>query len=563
MARLGRLLALLALGAPHVCRAARVELNWDVGYLTANRDGYIERRAIGVNGQLPIPPVYVTHGDTLVLNVHNSLDVATAIHAHGLFQNGTSYYDGAGMVTQCGIPPGANFTYELAATQVGTFWIHGHYKHQNTDGLRTPLVIRAKPSAPAEYDDDILLSLEDWYPTESQVKLAEVLAPNAPFPPAATFPYALINGYNGNDTKPIRVEPGRRYRIRLVSMAATEWFKFRIPGHKLDVIEADGIRSKPHPVDGLDIGPGQRYSAIVTAHDSAEFNFMYNITLYANFVPLIQGLNPRYYSGLLEYRPGAPVKHLPPVADSEVDWLNDVDLQPADLEPALPVDRHIELTSREITTTDRRSLRVLDKYTYTEPMVPSLATALTTGKYAASPQTYGPQAEAHILRHLEVVEVRLNNPMGFVHAFHLHGHVFQIIEYGPVDRSTIVLSPLANRTADDVVLPPLQPFHGAPMRRDTLVVPPFHYIKLRFRADNPGVWMFHCHMDTHFAAGLAVTFVEAPDVLQRRQKLPLAIRKMCKAQGIPASGNAVGRHGFDLTGLPPPPQELRTETASS
>ncbi|KAJ2784418.1 ferroxidase fet3 [Coemansia javaensis] len=543
--------------APAVCRAERVELEWDIGYVQVNRDGYNSRRAIGVNGALPIPPVYVTHGDVLAIKVHNSLDVPTAIHAHGLFQNGTSYYDGAGMVTQCGIPPGANFTYELAANQVGTFWIHGHYRHQNSDGLRTPLVIRPPPSSgPADYDEDILLSLEDWYVQESQDKIAEVTAPNAPFPPKATFPYALINGYNGNDTKPIRFTPGRRYRFRLISMSITEWFKFRIPGHVLEVIETDGIRSRPHAVEGIDIGPGQRYSAIVRAHDTDAFNYMYNVTLYANFVPTARGMNPRYYQGLIEYRAGAPVKQVAAAAsDDEVRWLDDVELQPADPQPALPVDRAIELTSRELITTDSRSLRTLNKYTYDEPQVPTLVTALTTGGMASDPQVYGPQAEAHVLRHLEGVEVRLNNPMGFVHAFHLHGHAFQIIEYGPVDRSTIAITASGNRTANDVALPPLRRFRGAPMMRDTLVVAPYEYVKLRFRADNPGVWMFHCHMDTHFAAGLAITFVEAPDVLQQRQALPAALADMCARQGIPASGNAVGKAGLDLDGLRPVPQE--------
>ncbi|KAJ1719225.1 ferroxidase fet3, partial [Coemansia biformis] len=403
---------------------------------------------------------------------------------------------------------------------------------------------------------DILLSLEDWYVTESHDKIAEVTAPNAPFPPKPNFPFALINGYNGNDTKPIKFVPGKRYRFRLVSMSITEWFKFRIPGHKLDIIETDGIRSKPHAVDGLDIGPGQRYSVIVTAHDSAKFNFVYNVTLYANFVPLIKGLNPRYYYGLIEYRKGAEVKRLPPVDDSELKWADDIELQPIDGQPALPVDRQIELTSRELVTTDHRQLRTLNTYTYAEPQVPSLFSAFSTGSQSANPGIYGPQTEAHVLQHMEVVEIKLNNPMGFVHSFHLHGHVFQVVEYGPVDRSSIVLSQSTNKTANDIVLPPLRKSIGAPMRRDTLVISPYQYVRLRFRADNPGVWMFHCHMDTHFAAGLAITFVEAPEILQQRQSLPAALQKMCTIQGIPASGNAVGKQGLDLSGLPPVPQPL-------
>ncbi|KAJ2316938.1 hypothetical protein GGI00_006892, partial [Coemansia sp. RSA 2681] len=61
---------------------------------------------IGANGKLPIPPVTMTAGDTLALTVHNSLNVTTSIHTHGIFQNGTNFMDGPASVTQCGIPPG-------------------------------------------------------------------------------------------------------------------------------------------------------------------------------------------------------------------------------------------------------------------------------------------------------------------------------------------------------------------------------------------------------------------------------------------------------------------------
>lgn len=47
-----------------------------------------------------IPAVEVTLGDVLVMNVHNSLNEPTALHAHGQFQNGTNWMDGPVMVTQ-------------------------------------------------------------------------------------------------------------------------------------------------------------------------------------------------------------------------------------------------------------------------------------------------------------------------------------------------------------------------------------------------------------------------------------------------------------------------------
>ncbi|KAJ2586534.1 ferroxidase fet3, partial [Coemansia sp. RSA 1722] len=78
-------------------QAKRVEVDWNIEYLQVNRDEYYTRKAVGVNGQLPVPPVYMTAGDTLVLNVCNSLDEPTAVHAHGIFHRGENYNDGAGM----------------------------------------------------------------------------------------------------------------------------------------------------------------------------------------------------------------------------------------------------------------------------------------------------------------------------------------------------------------------------------------------------------------------------------------------------------------------------------
>ncbi|KAJ1803121.1 ferroxidase fet3, partial [Coemansia sp. RSA 2598] len=80
-----------------------------------------------------------------------------------------------------------------------------------------------------------------------------------------------------------------------------------------------------------------------------------------------------------------------------------------------------------------------------------------------------------------------------------------------------------------------------------------HYIKIRLRADNPGVWIFHCHLDIHHSMGMAMTIVEAPDVLQRTQKVPPRMIDFCRNLGKPYEGNAAGNSGLDFAGLPAPP----------
>jgi hypothetical protein len=44
-------------------------------------------------------------------------------------------------------------------------------------------------------------------------------------------------------------------------------------------------------------------------------------------------------------------------------------------------------------------------------------------------------------------------------------------------------------------------FKGPPMK-DTIAVPNNGYVVVRFRADNPGYWMFHCHFLFHTIIGM-------------------------------------------------------------
>ncbi|KAJ1727289.1 hypothetical protein LPJ72_006010 [Coemansia sp. Benny D160-2] len=126
------------------------------------------------------------------------------------------------------------------------------------------------------------------------------------------------------------------------------------------------------------------------------------------------------------------------------------------------------------------------------------------------------------------------------HTFHLHGHKFQIVEYGPA----------FNAPDEYIAKNPVRRFKDAPLKRDTLKVNGFQYIKIRFKADNPGVWLFHCHMDVHFYMGLAVMFIEAPLELQKTITMPEEINQLCRDLNVKTSGNGAGNAGFNMTGLP-------------
>ncbi|KAJ2908874.1 hypothetical protein GGI21_002449, partial [Coemansia aciculifera] len=303
-------------------------------------------------------------------------------------------------------------------------------------------------------------------------------------------------------------------------MSATMWFQFSISGHIMRVVEIDGEYTEPHEVDGVDISPAQRYSVLITAHSSNTFNYQYNATMYASFIPPAPGLAPRIFIGDVVYQKGAPIIKTGSY-DSSFRWADDIELHALDQEPALPVDRSLRLVLGNNLYSNGEHLDHFNNVTYASPLTPTLYSALSMGDMAMDERVYGPQAHAVVLKHLEVVELIVHNPSTLTHPLHLHGHSFQITEYGPAD-----LQAPNNKTAAPVVKNT-----GVPARRDTMSIPPAQYIKVRFRADNPGVWLFHCHMDIHFVLGMAMTFVEAPDVLQKTQTVPPEMLDICARQG--------------------------------
>ncbi len=51
------------------------------------------------------------------------------------------------------------------------------------------------------------------------------------------------------------------------------------------------------------------------------------------------------------------------------------------------------------------------------------------------------------------------------------------------------------------------------MRKDTVYVPPWGYVVIRFLADNAGIWALHCHVLWHAASGMSMAFQVLGDEL--------------------------------------------------
>ncbi|KAJ1953555.1 ferroxidase fet3, partial [Dipsacomyces acuminosporus] len=411
--------------------------------------GLFTRRAIGVNGKWPIPGVVAKLGDTLVIHANNKLDEPTSLHSHGIFQNGTNYYDGAAMITECGIPPGGSFTYRIPLLQSGTYWIHSHFKAQTTDGLRTSLVIR-DPNEHYEYDHEMILTFEDWYKEHAHTIIKQLSDPDPYARYKLIIPYGLING-ECISTKNITFAPGKTYRLRLLNIGASLEFHFQIDHHDMHLIEIDGVPIKERVTRGVTLAAGQRASVLVTAKESTSSNYLFHADMYTDLFRLPK-YNPYNFTGVVEYAQGAKVKR-----EINPGWhtVDDIDLHPLDNEPLMEPTVSLTMDAYSGVFDDKTYRHSFDNITYVEPHVPSLLTALTTGDMAKRKEVYGRMSNAHIVKYHDVVQITIRNHDYYTHPFHLHGHVFQIVEKGSIRKKDHELKVTAL---------------GAPVKRDTFIL---------------------------------------------------------------------------------------------
>ncbi|KAE9372825.1 multicopper oxidase, partial [Stipitochalara longipes BDJ] len=480
--------------------------DWTLGWVNAAPDGYT-RAFVGINGEWPLPVIYANIGDVIKINLLNNLgNETTSMHFHGIHQGNTTFEDGAAMVSQCPIAPGETFVYEFTLTQSGTYWYHAHVGGQYLDGFRGPLVVRDN-TALANYgliDGEYTLTLTDLYHVEA---------------PYLVNYYLSANNYNGAEPVPdsalineaqnvkFNITPGKTYMFHVVNMGALAGQFLQFDQHNMTIIEADGVYTQPYEVSQIFVAVAQRYTVLITAKPSNCQNFaIVSQFLTDMFDSSITpaGQQPTC-TAYLVYNPAAP---LPAPFTLNIQPWDDTLLVPWDQQPLW------DSTDYNLVTMTNFMLQV-----------PTFFTALTApAEYQQNPQIYG-QVNPQVVQYGAVVEIDLNNHDTRAHPFHLHGHQFQII----------------GRAGDEPQWPGLYSVPAAPMRRDTVVVYPGVGVTIRFIANNPGIWLLHCHTEFHVEAGMTATFIEAPDVMVARQPyIPNSHKTTCDAQGIPRTGNAGG-----------------------
>ncbi|OCK82156.1 multicopper oxidase, partial [Lepidopterella palustris CBS 459.81] len=517
----------------HKLRAPRTwHHNWTITSAIRRPDG-VAKRVYLINGLFPGPTLETRSGDKLVIQVENALeDEGVSMHWHGMHMKDQLEFDGAVGITQCPIAPGTTFTYHITISeqQHGTFWYHAHEQVQRADGLYGGLIVHQPEERNSidemryKYDGERLLLIGDWYHRSADEVLAWYMRSGSfgmePVPDSL-----VINGhgvYNCSLAVPARpvdcvekhilgivLVANMRYRYRIVNTGSLAGITLRLDEASLTPIEVDGgntINSGPARAVGI-LHPGERVDFILELSPTAEIR-----------QPVLQiALDDdsfRYPNSALERTQGFPVSVIPAPKSYIPDPVLSSIQDSIDIQQALP-----QVFSTPLQPTTGHTLVI-----YTTTLKLARLSNVPHGfmnHTSFKPQSSPPQPLISLPRSkwdtnqlvpfipststtAPWVDLVINNLDDGGHPFHLHGYDFYILSvYGaPL---THVMSYGSYNPFDTTTPPPGGAFNFVnPVKKDTVFIPRRGYAVLRFRADNPGVWMLHCHLLWHQASGMAM-----------------------------------------------------------
>ncbi|KAI0398570.1 multicopper oxidase [Xylariaceae sp. FL0594] len=486
-------------------------------------DGVTKELVMLVNNQFPGPTIFADWGDTIVVHVTNSLTTnGTSIHWHGIRQLNTNLQDGANGVTECALAPGHSKTYTFRATQYGSSWYHSHFTAQLADGVIGTIQIYGPSTANYDVDLGVYPITDYYYFTETQgVKMTQT----NPIPPSSDN--ILFNGTNINPNDPtkgaysvVTLQHGKKHRLRLINPSIEHNYQVSLVGHSFQVIETDFVPIVPQTVSTIFLGIGQRYDVIIDASQPVD-NYWFNVTLSSvglcgttkvdgpaaifryegagNSLPTTQGTRPA--DTFCQDRADWTPYHAKTVPASQ--------FTPAQaLQDNLPVALSLPPIGNTVTWYVNASSIKVD---WGHPIFDFV------------------QNGSAIPRRENVVVVDQANQWSFwviqnlspiPHPMHLHGHDFYVLgRSAPLNVPLSLLQLLGLLLTGGLaqytnVFNPLTDLgtlnFNNPVRRDVTMLPALGYLVIAFQTDNPGNWLFHCHIAWHVSGGLSMAFVEQP-----------------------------------------------------
>jgi FtsP/CotA-like multicopper oxidase with cupredoxin domain len=416
---------------------------------------------IGYSNQVPGPLMRVREGHSVAVEVVNETDVPEFVHWHGLFV--PSEVDGAEEEGTPPVPPRGRRRYQFIARPAGSRWYHSHAMamldlHRGTYTGQFGFLMIDSGNDPGRYDQEVFLALREWEPYFTPMDQDEEEPdPNDPMPEKPATPDTRPNGlevgaplYSINDKilgagEPLRVREGERVLMHLLNASASQIHRIGLFGHHFEVIALDGNPvPTPQRVDVIEIAPGERVDAIV------EMN-----------LPGIWILG--------ELRDAARQAGMGIV----VEYANHAQPRPQWLAPP-PGRSRWDYTIFGKNAPHPEPDQTIDMVFEKVPGGPhAMNHWLVNGKEY-------PHEREFVFREGRRYRLVFHNRSDDSHPLHVHRHLFELVELNGKPTAGIM--------------------------KDTVIVPAFGRATVDMVASQPGLTLFHCHIQHHMDFGFKALF---------------------------------------------------------
>lgn len=377
---------------------------------------------------------------------------------------------------------------------------------------------------------------------------------------------ALINGkgryyydpnsgaHNEAPLEIFEVEQNRFYRFRLINAAAMYPYRISIDNHPLTVVASDGFYIKPLEVESVIVHPGERFDFLIHANESITNYMIRGHTLERNRRTIAEAV--------LHYK-GAEEKFVRIDSNRQKCLQTNKCLVLNCPFRFYPNEENIECITMGEVRSDvsnnfpNASLSHLREYflnfafpgpEYTPDSINGVEFTFPTVSAISQPTDISNQChykdcgEQKVCSCTHSIDLNYNDAIHFVllnmgkgkgwsHPIHLHGHSFEVLKMGYGNYNSTSGEFISQNADIDCRGGTTQEKsfcnsaswkdptwkHGNvpglnvvdPPKKDTVIVPSGGYVVVRITADNPGLWLLHCHIQLHSADGMSVLLNES------------------------------------------------------
>ncbi|MGC4406720.1 multicopper oxidase family protein [Rhizobium rosettiformans] len=395
----------------------------------------------------PSPPILrARRGEAFKARLINRLDEPTTIHWHGIRLPNDQ--DGVPFVTQPHVYTGDRFDYAFSPPDAGTFWYHPHCNTLTQMGRGLAGVLVVEDERDPVFDGEVVLNLRDFR-LGGDSQFIEQFKPREA---AKTGTFGTLRTANWRPEPHYDVPAGGLVRVRILAADVTRIYNLKLAGAEAQIIAIDGHPLLERiPLDMAVVSPGQRLDLAVRVADSEGVEMV------------LEDIRPSTPKVVARFRAvGASLKrNLGDLGSLAENAGVEADLSNATEIPLL-LSATAETAARDsICGTLGYSFWAINKVPYP----------------GDTPDPTAPIAELKLGR---TYLLNVENVTPHAHPIHLHGMNFKAIS--------------SNKR------------EVQPLVSDTYLVLPDEKVQLALVADNPGDWVFHCHIIEHQKTGMTGYF---------------------------------------------------------